>query len=191
MVPKTKQALPACGYLVAGLQLDPGILKNLQDEAASRTYVPVIKEVGGRDDDPLREQSRVKKTSAAIGELKKALRRVIACLDDAWNPTTSRPCVRSLSEVIKNLIKTTLVASSLQRKRRMPTACHPAWFSLWRKVHVCVFLMAASTSATMLHFGSWRFPWASASFPVAIWCTVALNSTVKTIGFTAICRTEA
>jgi hypothetical protein len=88
MVPKTKQTLPACGYLVASLQLNPGILKTLQDEALLLTYVPVFKEVGGCDNDPLCEHSCVKKSSAAVGELKKALRRVIACLDDGWNLTT-------------------------------------------------------------------------------------------------------
>ncbi|KAG1695351.1 hypothetical protein DVH05_020388 [Phytophthora capsici] len=82
-----KPTLPACGYLVAYLGLSPETLNALLDEAKTRTYTPVFKDVSDDSHDTYREQSRVQARSPSIGLLRVAISAVTACLDPAWLPT--------------------------------------------------------------------------------------------------------
>ncbi|OWZ02997.1 hypothetical protein PHMEG_00025347 [Phytophthora megakarya] len=75
-----KPSLPPCGYIVVYMGLASEVLSAFQDEARSRNYTPVFQEAGGDSDDQFREQSRVVRTSGAVGELKRALKENTACL---------------------------------------------------------------------------------------------------------------
>ncbi|OWY90720.1 hypothetical protein PHMEG_00041021 [Phytophthora megakarya] len=82
-----KPSLPPCGYIVVYMGLASKALSALHDEARSRNYMPVFQEVGGDSDDQFREQSRVIRRSGAVGELKRALKAIAACLDPGWPPS--------------------------------------------------------------------------------------------------------
>ncbi|KAG1710686.1 hypothetical protein DVH05_013411 [Phytophthora capsici] len=87
MAPKPKLALPACGYIVVYLGLSDETLTALKTEAKAREYIPVFEKVGGECHDAYRKQSRVKRASGAVSDLKIALASVTSCLDPGWVAT--------------------------------------------------------------------------------------------------------
>lgn len=79
---------PPWGYQVVDLHLKPTVIAALLNEAKTRQYDTVFKEVGGKDDDQFRYQSRlVKPTISAELQLETSVTHVTRCSDREWVPS--------------------------------------------------------------------------------------------------------